>query len=193
LIDRRGFLGGCLAAALAPAALARVASAEGARSEASPRGAQRGEAERSGRPQSQELEDALAKSGLVYISPLLADGRESTCHGEVWFAWLDGSVVIITGRDRWKARAVARGLDGARIWVGDHGPWKRLGVVENEAFRSAPSFVARAETVKDTTLLDRLLAEFERKYPDEIGQWRDKMRSGYADGSRVLVRYTPKT
>ena len=75
---------------------------------------------------------ALKQSGLVYISPLRADGSESTCHGEVWFAWLDGSVVIITGRDRWKARAVARGLDGARLWVGDHGPWKRLGVVSIE-------------------------------------------------------------
>jgi hypothetical protein len=165
LIDRRTFLGGCLAAALGPVAVARAV----------------------------EREQALAKSGLVYISPLRADGSESTCHGEVWFAWLDGSVVIITGRDRWKARAVARGLDSARLWVGDHGPWKRLGVVSNEAFRSAPSFDADAATVKDPALLDRLLAEFERKYPAEIGQWRDKMRSGYADGTRVLVRYTPRS
>jgi hypothetical protein len=165
MIDRRSFLGGCLAAALGPVALVRAA----------------------------ERDDALKKSGLVYISPLRADGSESTCHGEVWFAWLDGSVVIITGSERWKSRAVARGLGSARIWVGDHGPWKRLGVVSNEAFRSAPSFDADAAIVKDAALLDRLLAEFERKYPDEIGQWRDKMRSGYADGSRVLVRYTPRS
>ena len=171
-------------AALGPVALARVASAEGARSEP--------KASEGGPPLGLEREDALAKSGLVYISPLLSDGRESTCHGEVWFAWLDGAVVVITGRDRWKARAVARGLDGARLWVGDHGPWKRLGVVENQAFRAAPSFVATAEIVKDPALLDRLLAEFERKYPEEIGAWRDRMRSGYADGSRVLVRYTPR-
>ena len=39
--------------------------------------------------------------------------------------------------------------------------------------------------------LDRLLAAYETKYPAEIADWRDKMRSGYADGTRTLVRYTP--
>ena len=31
------------------------------------------------------LDAAVAKSSLVYVSPLLGDGRESACHGEVWF------------------------------------------------------------------------------------------------------------
>jgi len=126
----------------------------------------------------------------VYVSPLRADGRESACHGEVWFGWLDGAVVVITGSERWKARALARGLDRARIWVGDHGTWKGL-IGANEEFRKAPAFEARAAIAKDAQLLDRLLATFERKYPEEIGRWRDKMRKGFADGSRVLIRYTP--
>ena len=50
---------------------------------------------------------------------------------------------------------------------------------------------ARGEKVKDAALLDRLLAAYETKYPAEIADWRDKMRSGYADGTRTLVRYTP--
>ena len=111
LIDRRGFLGAAAALALAPAALVRAA----------------------------ELETALEESGLVYVSPLLADGSESTCHGEVWFGWIDGAVVIITGAEGWKARALGRGLESARLWVGDHGRWKKL-VTRNEAFRAAPSF-----------------------------------------------------
>jgi len=61
----------------------------------------------------------------------------------------------------------------------------------NEEFRKAPAFEARAAIAKDAQLLDRLLATFERKYPEEIGRWRDKMRKGFADGSRVLIRYTP--
>jgi hypothetical protein len=108
----------------------------------------------------------------------------------VWFGWLDGAVVVITGSERWKARALGRGLDRARIWVGDHGTWKGM-LGANEGFRKAPSFDARAADAKDAKLLDRLLATFEHKYPDEIGEWRDKMRRGFADGSRVLIRYTP--
>ena len=84
------------------------------------------------------------------------------------------------------ARALERGLDRARVWVGDHGRWKAL-IGRNEDFRKAPSFDARAEVVKDDALLDALLARFEEKYPAEIANWRDKMRSGYHDGSRVLI------
>ncbi len=162
MISRRGFLGGSLAALLAPAALVRAA----------------------------ELERALEESGFVYVSPLRSDGAESTCHGEVWYGWIDGSVVLITGSERWKARSVRKGLDRARIWVGDHGRWKKL-IGTNEEFRKAPRFDARAEIVKDDALLDRLLAIYEKKYPEEIADWRDRMRQGYADGSRVLVRYRP--
>ncbi len=138
------------------------------------------------------LRTALDESGFVYVSPLKSDGSESTCHGEVWFGHLDGAVLLITAATTWKARALASGLDRARIWVGDHGRWKRL-LGSNEEFRKAASFEARAEVVKDDALLDRLLARYEEKYPDEIGSWRDKMRSGYLDGSRVLIRYAPVT
>ena len=40
-------------------------------------------------------------------------------------------------------------------------------------------------------MLDRLLANYEKKYPEEMGDWRVPMRSGFADGSRVLIRYRP--
>ena len=125
------------------------------------------------------VQAALAKSGFVYVSPLLADGSESTCHGEVWFGHFDGAAVLITGATTWKARALARGLDRARVWVGDHGRWKQL-VARNEAFRKAPHFDARTR-----------LAVYETKYPDEIASWRDKMRSGCRRGSRWLIRYAP--
>ena len=133
---------------------------------------------------------ALDGSNLVYVSPLRSDGEESTCHGEVWYGWIDDSVVLITGSERWKARSVKRGLDRARIWVGDHGRWKKM-IGKNEAFRKAPSFDATASIVKDEALLERLLAIYDKKYPEEIAEWRDKMRSGFHDGSRALIRYVP--
>jgi hypothetical protein len=135
--------------------------------------------------------ELLETSPFVYISPLRSDGSESTCHGEVWYGWLDGAVLINTAPTTWKSRALAAGRDRARIWVGDHGRWKQM-VGRNEAFRSAPHFDARAESVKNgEALVDRLLAVYERKYPREIATWRDKMRQGYRSGERLLLRYTP--
>jgi len=166
LIDRREFLLAALAASLAPRALARAAEPEPA------------------------LDAALERSGFVYVSPLRADGQESTCHGEVWFGWLDGAVVLITAHDSWKSRALLRGRDRARIWVGDHGTWKKL-VGTSEDFRKAPSFEARAAFSKDEALLGHLIETYDRKYPAEIGRWRERFREGFADGSRVLIRYTP--
>jgi len=137
------------------------------------------------------LAEALEKSPFVYVSPLRADGSESSCHGEVWYAWLGGAVVLNTASDTWKSRALARGLDRARVWVGDHGTWKRPLGGRNEAFRAAPHFEARAERSTDAALLDLLLARFGEKYPGEIASWRDDMRQGFHDGSRLLIRYQP--
>ena len=161
-LDRRIFIGGSLCLLAAPAAWARGV----------------------------DRDAALTKSKLVYISPLKANGNESACHAEVWFGWLDGSVVINTSPERWKARAVKQGLERARIWVGDFGPWKRM-LGKNERFRKGPRFDAKAEIVKDDALIDGLPKEYDEKYPEEIASWRDKMRKGYFDGSRVLIRYTP--
>ena len=136
-------------------------------------------------------EQALAQSEFVYVSPLRSDAAESRCHGEVWYAWLDGAVVLNTEAKTWKARALGRGLDRARIWVGDYG--RAVGVLggERDAFRAGPHFDARAERSMDSDLLDRLLARFEEKYPKEIGRWRDPMREGFASGERFLIRYLP--
>ena len=134
----------------------------------------------------------LDGSPYVYISPLRSDGKESSCHAELWYAWLDESVIVTVARDRWKARALAQGLTDARIWVGDHGRWNGLFGRHNEAFREAPNFMAQVEKVEDPKMIDRLLAAYEKKYPHEIASWRDKMRSGNADGSRIMLRYKAK-
>ena len=170
MIDRREFLGACAGLALWPlVGRARVAWA----ADALPG-------------------ELLETSPFVYISPLRTDGSESTCHGEVWYGWLDGAVVINTAPATWKGRALAAGRDRARIWVGDHGRWKQM-IGRNEAFRNAPHFDARAESVKNgEALLERLLGVYERKYPREIATWRDKMRQGYRSGERLLLRYTPE-
>jgi hypothetical protein len=132
---------------------------------------------------------ALEKSPLVYVSPLHRDGRESSCHGEVWFFWDRGSVLISTAAKTWKARALNSGLDRARIWVGDFGPVARAG----DRFRSAPSFDASASVETDRAAFERLRATFGKKYPDEWGKWEPRFEKGYQDGSRTLIRYSPIT
>ncbi len=100
-------------------------------------------------------------------------------------------MLINTAPITWKSRALAKGRDRARIWVGDHGRVKQM-IGKNEAFRSAPHFDARVDSVKDgDALLERLLVLYAKKYPREIDTWRDKMRDGYKSGDRLLLRYTP--
>jgi hypothetical protein len=174
-IDRRGFRLGALGAAAAW-------GWAGAGRAAEPAGASLPDATRR----------LLETSPFVYVSPLRADGEESTCHGEVWFAWLDGSVVVNTRRGTWKAKALERGLDRARLWVGDYGRWKgRFGGKPDESFRQGPSFDARARFETDRAVLDRLIAAYEKKYPKEFGRWREDMQAGFYSGERRLIRYQP--
>jgi len=168
-IDRRAFLGGAAALLLHPRLL--WADAAGSLPEAT--------------------QQALEASSFVYVSPLRSDGAESTCHGEVWYGWIDGAVVLNTSKTTWKALALNRGLDRARLWVGDYGRWKGVLASRNDGFRKGPSFDARAERVADAAVNDRLLALYDRKYPGEIGKWRDKMRDGFASGDRIAIRYRP--
>ncbi len=131
--------------------------------------------------------EVAQKSPLVYVSPLLADGAESRCHGEVWFFVDGGDVVLATATKTWKARALELGRDTARIWVGDFGPY----VKTPEKVKAAPNFVAKARLDKDRAVFDRLLAAYAVKYADEWGKWKPRFESSYADGSRVVIRYSP--
>jgi hypothetical protein len=135
----------------------------------------------------EETRKALGESPLVYISPLRQDGHESSCHGEVWYFVDDDSVVIATAADRWKVQAIRSGRDQARVWVGDHGPVWRAG----KRYRKAPTFRAKASIDEDPAVFERLMTAFAERYADGWGKWKPRFEKGYADGSRLLVRYRP--
>lgn len=130
---------------------------------------------------------ALAESPLVYISPLQKAGSESRCHGEVWFVTDGDDVLLCTGADGWRSRAVKSGLTRARLWVGDYGVWKKAG----GSFREAPTFDSAAVLEEDAAAQERALEAFGKKYPDEWNKWGPRFKNGLADGSRVLIRYKP--
>ncbi len=129
----------------------------------------------------------LETSPYVYLSPLHPDGAESRCHGAVWFMVHESDVIVATGKDRWKTRALEKGWDRARVWVGDYGSVKAAG----DKFRAAPSFEARASREPDPAVFEVLMSTFAKKYPDDWGKWEPRFREGFASGSRVLIRYRP--
>jgi hypothetical protein len=128
---------------------------------------------------------ALDKSRLIYLTPLLAGGRESTCHSEVWFVHHKEEVFVSTRTKAWRTEALRRGLTRARIWIGDFGVWKR----GNDKFRSAPSLEIEGKIEPDTAIREEVLTAFGQKYADEWDKWGPRFREGFADGSRVLLRY----
>ena len=121
------------------------------------------------------LEAALGASAFVHVSSLRADESEGACRAKVWFAWLDGAVVINTPADSWRATRIARGLDRVRLRVGD---------------LRGPIVQARGAIANDALLLGRLLDVYAEKYPEAILRWHDRIRSECQHGSRVLIRYT---
>jgi len=172
VVSRRGFMRGAVTLSgvvLLPASLARSRDAEFRASKTAPA--------------------AIETSKLIYITPIKSDGKESSCHAEVWFYADDEGLFVVTKEERWRFQAVKRGLDRARIWVGDYGVWKS----SHGAFRSAPTFLARGEHVSnDAGAVERTLKAMAAKYANEDwSTYGPRFKQGLADGSRVLLRYSP--
>ena len=129
---------------------------------------------------------ALQSSKLVYLTPLKSDGEESRCKAEIWFAFQDNAVYVVTQADAWRAEAVRQGLTQARIWVGDFGVWTDA----EDAFRAAPQLETTASLETDADAQARVLQNMGEKYADDgWGRWGPRFRSGLDDGSRVMIRY----
>jgi len=137
---------------------------------------------------SEAARSAASKSPLIYVTPLKRDGSESRCHAEVWFAVDGNDLLVVTDPKRWRAAAIAKGLDQARIWIGDYGVWKHA----EGRFREAPSFVATASLDSDRDAHARALVTLGKKYSDEWSKWGPRFEQGLASGKRVMIRYQPK-
>ena len=128
---------------------------------------------------------SLGSTDLIYLSPLLRDGRESRCQAEVWFVHEGRRIWVVTARDAWRTRAIAKGLVRARIWVGDVGLWKDA----KGRHRTLPNAYANATRITAATAFEPVLERFGSKYRGEWLLWGPRFRNGLADGSRVLLQY----
>lgn len=130
---------------------------------------------------------ALAKSDVVYLTPLKRSGEESTCKAEIWFVEHAGAIYLVTSASAWRARAIGLGLTRARIWVGEFGTWTDA----KDAFRAAPTFEATGNVVSTAEDQSRVLSIMGEKYRTSWLVWGPRFRSGLTDGSRVMLQYTP--
>ena len=138
---------------------------------------------------SDAAKQATTESSLIYISPLRSDGTESKCHAEIWFVPNGEDLLVVTPLDAWRSRAVRKGLDKARIWVGTFGNWKRSG----GKYKSAPSFVAKASILpRGDAAIAKCLAIMGEKYATTgWATYSKPFHEGTKDGSRVVIRYSP--
>jgi len=122
------------------------------------------------------VRDQLASATYVYISTQRKDGSFGKA-AEIWFMWHDGAVWVGTPPTTWRVKRIKHKRPNAKIAVGKP---------------DGPSFEAVGSIVKDPKIADLLRETYAKKYPDRWPGFADRFKAGFADGSRVLVRYVPK-
>ncbi len=138
---------------------------------------------------SDNIKGAMAESSLIYLTPIQSSGKESRCQSEVWFTYDGVDLFVCTTIKTWRAKAVAKGLDRARVWVGDLGEWKGT----KGKYRKLPQLDAQVSIISDKKEEQRALDLFGDKYSLEWILWGPRFRKGLADGSRTMLRYRPLT
>jgi hypothetical protein len=126
---------------------------------------------------SPETKAALANSTYVYIASTRKNGSLSK-PAEIWFLYRDGAVYVGTPPTTWRARRIKAGRTQAKIWVGK---------------ADGPSFMATGAIVNDPAAQQAMLEAYAKKYPDGWSKFEEKFRSGFKDGTRVLIKYKPNS
>lgn len=125
---------------------------------------------------STEIKTALASSKYVYIASTRKNGSLGKA-AEIWFLYHNDAVYVGTPPTSWRARRIKAGRPQAKISVGK---------------ADGPSFMATGAIVNDPEAQQAMLEAYAKKYPDGWSKFEEKFRSGFKDGTRVLIKYTPK-
>jgi hypothetical protein len=125
---------------------------------------------------SPDLQKALETSKFVYISSTRKSGSLSQ-PAEIWFIFHDGAVYVGTRPTSWRVKRIKAGRPDAKIAVGSV---------------DGPSFMATGSLVSDPTVQELMLKTYAKKYPEGWQTHENAFREGFKDGSRVLVKYSPK-
>ena len=119
--------------------------------------------------------DGIADARTLYIATVRKDGSQSTAV-PVWFTRApDGAILIQTGPASWLTRRVKRGSP-VLVWIGQP---------------EGSAFAGRAECTRDPIAVERIIADYRRKYLlARLGIHRPTARS-FARGRRIAIRITP--
>lgn len=120
-------------------------------------------------------EKALETSEYVYIASTRKDGELGE-KAEIWFMYEGGKVYVGTRPTSWRVKRIQWGRPQSKIWVGS---------------REGPSFDATGALVDDPKLQEKMFEVFAKKYPEGWKRHEAGFRTGFKDGSRVMVAYTP--
>ncbi len=134
-----------------------------------------------------KVNSAITYSDLIYLSPIKSDGNESSCQAEIWFVQKGHDMYVVTSTRSWRTRAVVKGLNRARVWVGDLGSWKST----DGKYKELPSLEVEASLVSDDTVIQEAIELFGDKYPLGWVVYESRFRKGLADGTRSMLRYSP--
>lgn len=124
-----------------------------------------------------ESERQLREAEYVYVASARKDGTFGAA-AEIWFFYHEGAVYVGTRPASWRVRRIRWGRPQAKIWLGK---------------RDGPSFDATGSLVKDAAIEALLMKTFAEKYPSGWQRHEENFRKGFADGSRVIVKYALKT
>ena len=122
------------------------------------------------------VREQLKTSPYVYISTQRKDGTFGK-PAEIWFLDHQGAVWVGTPPTTWRVKRIKHGRPNAKIAVGKP---------------DGPSFDAVGTIVKDPKVADVMFETYAKKYPDRWPGYEKRFKDGMKDGSRVLVKYTPK-
>ncbi len=122
------------------------------------------------------IKTELANSKYVYIATTRKSGALSK-PAEIWFMYHNGAVYVASPPTAWRVRRIKKGRTQAKIAVGKP---------------DGPSFMATGAVVNEPDVYPVLFETYAKKYPDGWPKFEDNFRKGLKDGSRVLIKYTPK-
>jgi len=119
--------------------------------------------------------EALSNSSVIYVATVRKNGTQSKA-APVWFTVApDHAVLIQTAPSTWKAKRIHRGSP-VIIWIGK---------------RNGPALIAKAEITKDSTVVDRIVGEFPKKYLMARLGFHRPTRESFSAGERVAIKITP--
>ncbi len=123
-----------------------------------------------------EIQAGLRDSSYVYLASQRKDGAFGE-PAEIWFMFAEGAVWVGTRKSSWRAKRIRAGRPAATIAVGT---------------REGPTLTATGAIVKDEKMYATMFRTFAKKYPSGWRKHEEGFRTGFADGSRVLIRYDPQ-